>query len=156
VADEVRQARDLVRQASAELAAEGTEAASQISLGVMIETPAAALKAATLLREVDFVSIGTNDLTQYTLASDRGNADVAHLVRGAGPSVLRLVATVTAAAKDLGVRVAVCGAAAEDPHLVPLLVGLGVRELSVSPPRIASVKAQLRQLDASAAAQTAA
>lgn len=155
VADEIRHARDLIRQASADLAPTGIDA-GHIPLGIMVETPAAALKAATLLREVDFVSIGTNDLTQYTLAAERGNADVAHLVRECDPSVLRLVATVCAAAADLGVPVAVCGAAAENLSLVPLLVGLGVRELSVSPPSVAAVKAEVRRLDAGAAARTAA
>ncbi len=148
VAEEIHRTRELLGRARADLAAEGVDGSGRLPLGIMVETPAAALKAATLLAEVDFVSIGTNDLTQYTLAAERGNADVAYLLREWDPAVLRLISTVATAADEAGVPVAVCGAAAEDPRMVPLLLGLGVRELSVSAPNIAAVKDQVRRLDA--------
>jgi phosphocarrier protein FPr len=156
VADEVTRTRALLRAARDELIEEGYEVPEHIPLGIMVETPAAALKAATLMPEVDFVSIGTNDLAQYTLAAERGNPNVSHLVREHDPSVLRLIATACSAAGQAGVPVAVCGAAAEDARMVPLLLGLGVRELSVSPPNVGAVKAQVRDVDLGQAAALAA
>ena len=117
-----------------------------LQLGTMIEVPAAALKIEALLPYVDFVSIGTNDLTQYTLAAERGNGAVAALSDPLDPGVLRLVKQVCDAA-DGRVDVAVCGEAASDELAIPVLVGLGVRELSVSPPAVPRVKAAVRELD---------
>jgi phosphocarrier protein FPr len=117
-----------------------------LHVGTMVEVPAAALKIEAFLPHVDFVSIGTNDLTQYTLAAERGNAAVADLSDALDPGVLRLVDHVTRAARGR-VDVAVCGEAASDEVAVPVLVGLGVRELSVSPPAVPRVKAALRGLD---------
>ncbi len=116
-----------------------------LRVGVMVEVPAAALKIATLLPHVDFVSVGTNDLTQYTLAAERGNAAVAALWDPLDPGVLSLIRLVCGAAGE--VPVAVCGEAAADPAAVPLLLGLGVRELSVSPRSVPSVKARVRGLE---------
>jgi phosphoenolpyruvate-protein phosphotransferase len=116
-------------------------------LGAMIETPAAALLAGPLAREVDFLSVGTNDLSQYTLAMDRGNAELAPRVDAAHPAVLRLIGLVCDAAAREGKPVAVCGGLASDPHAAPLLIGLGVTELSAVPamvPRIKSVVGALR------------
>jgi multiphosphoryl transfer protein len=156
VADEITRTRVLLEKARDELLREGYQVPEYTPLGIMVETPTAALKAATLVPEVDFVSIGTNDLTQYTLAAERGNPNVAHLVREYDPSVLRLIAMVCSVAQKADVPVAVCGAAAEDARMVPLLLGLGVRELSVSAPNVGTVKAQVRNLNLGRAADLAA
>ncbi len=117
-------------------------------LGVMIEVPAAALMAEQLARHADFLSIGTNDLSQYTLAMDRDHAGLAARVDALHPALLRLIAqTCTGAAKH-GRWVGVCGALASDPLATPVLVGLGVTELSVSPPQIGEIKDRVRDLDA--------
>ncbi len=112
-------------------------------LGAMIETPAAALLAGGIARAVDFLSIGSNDLTQYTLAMDRGNPELAARVDGLHPSVLALIARVGEAGERHGKMVAVCGGLASDPAAAPLLLGLGVRELSVVPTSIPSLKSRV-------------
>ncbi|MFT4053411.1 MAG: phosphoenolpyruvate--protein phosphotransferase [Novosphingobium sp.] len=112
-------------------------------LGVMVETPAAAVMADRLAAECDFLSIGTNDLTQYTLAMDRGNPAVAGGLDGLDPAILRLIAQTCAGAARFGKWVGVCGGLASDPLAVPLLVGLGVEELSAAPGQVAEVKATL-------------
>ena len=117
-----------------------------LRVGMMVEVPAAALKIATFLPYLDFISIGTNDLTQYTLAAERGNAAVAALSDPLDPGVLRLVRHVCHTAGGR-VPVAVCGEAAADHTALPVLLGLGVRELSVSPASVPSVKARVRALD---------
>lgn len=117
-----------------------------VELGVMIETPASALMADSLAREVDFFSIGTNDLTQYTLAMDRGHSLLAARLDGLHPAVLRLIARTAEAAHARGRRTAVCGGLASDPQAVPILVGLGVHELSCVPAVIPQVKALLATL----------
>jgi multiphosphoryl transfer protein len=117
-----------------------------LHVGMMVEVPAAALKIATFLPYLDFISIGTNDLTQYTLAAERGNAAVASLSDPLDPGVLALIQHVCSAAAGR-VPVAVCGEAAADHAAIPVLLGLGVRELSVSPNAVPSVKAQVRGLD---------
>jgi len=120
--------------------------AAPIPVGIMVEVPVVAVMAAQFAREVDFFSIGTNDLTQYTLAMDRGHPKLAPQVDGLNPGVLRLIATTVAAAHEYGKWVGVCGGIAGDPQAVPLLLGLGVDELSVSPPVIPGIKAQIREL----------
>jgi multiphosphoryl transfer protein len=117
-----------------------------LPVGIMIETASAALLADRLAREADFFSIGTNDLTQYTLAMDRTNPGLASQVDALHPSVLRLIDQAVGAAHGHGRWVGVCGAAAGDPQAVPVLVGLGVDELSVSVPLVPAVKAQVRAL----------
>jgi phosphoenolpyruvate-protein kinase (PTS system EI component) len=112
----------------------------------MIETPASAMLAASIAREADFLSIGTNDLTQYTLAMDRGHAELAARIDGLHPAVLSLVERVGAAGAREGKLVAVCGGMASDPVAAPLLLGLGVRELSVVPMQIPALKARLASL----------
>ena len=119
---------------------------SGLHVGMMVEVPSAALKIEAFLPHLDFVSIGTNDLTQYVMAAERGNAAVASLSDALDPGVLRLVDHVCRAAAGR-IDVAVCGEAASDPSAVPLLVGLGVRELSVSPPAVPRTKALVRTLD---------
>ena len=115
-----------------------------LEVGIMVEVPAAALRVATLARDLDFVSIGTNDLTQYTTAADRTNAAVAPLADGLDPAVLQLIDHV---ARTAGVRVAVCGDLASDPRSAVLLAALGVTELSAVGPQVPLVKARLRQAD---------
>ena len=119
---------------------------SQVKVGIMIEVPSAALMAETFAPHVDFFSIGSNDLTQYTLAIDRGHRDLAAMADGLHPSVLKLIAMTCQAARKHGKKVGVCGGIAGDPYAVPLLIGLGVDELSVSVPVIPHIKAQIRQL----------
>lgn len=116
-------------------------------VGVMIETPAAAISADILARKADFFSIGTNDLTQYTLAMDRGNAAVAAGVDGLHPAVLRLIGTTCDGAARHDTPVGVCGSLAADRLAVPILLGLGVTELSVPPARVAAIKALVGKLD---------
>ena len=117
-----------------------------VPTGIMVEIPAAAVMAAQFAAEADFFSIGTNDLTQYTLAMDRGHPKLAPQVDGLNPAVLRLIGHTVKGAAPLGRMVGVCGGIASDPHAVPILVGLGVTELSVSLPSIPAVKAQIRTL----------
>ena len=138
---EILAVRSVIDALKAELKLE-----ARISLGAMIETPAAALTAATLLREVDFLSIGSNDLTQYTLAMDRGHAELARRTDALHPAVLQLVAAVGSAGKAAGKLVAVCGGVAADRTAVPILLGLGVRELSVVPTAIPALKRQIGAL----------
>jgi phosphotransferase system enzyme I (PtsI) len=111
--------------------------------GVMIEVPAAALKAKEILAEVDFVSIGTNDLSQYTMAADRMNGALADLLDPWQPAVLQLVATVAAAGRELNKPVGICGEAAGDPHLARVFAGMGITTLSMSAPSVPAVRASL-------------
>ncbi|AUT70056.1 phosphoenolpyruvate--protein phosphotransferase [Paraburkholderia hospita] len=129
-----------------ELAAEAGRA-EKIEVGVMIEVPSAALLADQLSKHADFLSIGTNDLTQYTLAMDRCQPDLAAQADGLHPAVLRLVSAAVQGADKHGKWIGVCGALAGDPLAVPLLVGLGVTELSVDPVSVPGIKARVRKLD---------
>ncbi|MBS2023238.1 MAG: phosphoenolpyruvate--protein phosphotransferase [Deltaproteobacteria bacterium] len=132
-----------LRAARSFLAEEQARVPATVEVGVMIEVPSAVLMAAELAREVDFLSIGTNDLTQYVLAMDRGHPKLARLADGLHPAVLRMIDLTVQGAKKHKKRVAVCGGLASAPLAVPLLVGLGVDELSVSVPAVATVKAAL-------------
>ncbi|KAE9658325.1 phosphoenolpyruvate--protein phosphotransferase [Pseudomonas sp. PB105] len=136
-----------IRQRLDELCAE-LELTQRPELGVMIEVPAAALMAEQLAEHADFLSIGTNDLSQYTLAMDRDHAGLAARVDALHPALLRLIAQTCAGAAKHSRWVGVCGALASDPLATPVLVGLGVRELSVSPPQIGEIKDRVRHLDA--------
>ena len=118
-----------------------------VALGVMVETPAAALLAETLARDADFLSIGTNDLTQYALAADRGNPAVAHMVDAFHPAVLRLISLAADGARLHRRWLGVCGSMASDPLAAPLLIGLGATELSAVPRAVPKLKAVVRQLD---------
>src|SRR5207253_10863915 len=117
-----------------------------VRVGVMIEVPSAALTAGQLAREVDFFSIGTNDLTQYTLAMDRGHPKLAPLADALHPAVLKLISLTVEGAHAHGKWVGVCGGLAAEPVAVPVLLGMGVDELSVPVPAIAAVKALVRRL----------
>lgn len=148
--EEVQSARQMIQE---ELMMQGHGA--QVKIGVMIEVPSAAVMAEKFAREVDFFSIGTNDLTQYTLAMDRGHPKLAKLADALHPSVLRLISMTTDGAHQHGKWVGVCGGIASDPLAVPLLIGLGVDELSVSVPSIPAIKASVRRLNKSACVKIA-
>lgn len=130
--DEIRNVKALVKELMAELDAENIAYNKDIQVGVMIETPAASLIADLLAKEADFFSIGTNDLTQYTMAVDRGNAKVAYLYSSYNPAVLRSMKNIIEAANEAGIMVGMCGEAAADPLLIPLLISFGLGEFSVS------------------------
>jgi phosphotransferase system enzyme I (PtsI) len=144
--EEIRVARLLVRRLCAELRQEGRSVPEGIPLGAMVEVPSSAVMAEDLARETDFLSIGTNDLIQYSLAVDRSNEQVAHLYRPTSPAVLRMIAGVRAAGDVAGVPVTICGEMAADPLMVPLLVGLGLRRFSMNPQAVPVVRALIRQL----------
>jgi multiphosphoryl transfer protein len=137
---EVRQARALIEELR------GGLGAPPIKIGIMVEVPSAALMAEVLAPEIDFFSIGTNDLTQYTLAIDRGNSALASKHDGLHPAVLRLIAQTIDAAHKHGKRADICGELGSDAAAIPILVGLGMDELSVSIPSVPTVKAQVRML----------
>jgi len=144
--EEVRVARLLVREISAELRSKGHEIPDDIPLGAMVEVPSSAVMARELAREVDFISIGTNDLIQYSLAVDRSNNLVADLYRPTSPAVLRLIAEVISAGEAEGTDVSMCGEMAADPLMVPVLVGLGLRSFSMNPQAVPVIRALIRQL----------
>jgi phosphoenolpyruvate-protein phosphotransferase len=140
-ASEIVAVRKVIDELTAEL-----KLPARVPLGAMIETPAAALTAAALLREVDFLSIGSNDLTQYTLAMDRGHSDLARRTDALHPAVLQLIAAAAEAGRAAGKLVAVCGGVAADHTAAPILLGLGVRELSVVPAAIPALKSRIGSL----------
>ena len=149
--EEYRDARALVGEARKRVERAEGRSAGRVEVGIMVEVPGTALTAETFAPDVDFFSIGTNDLAQYTMAAERGNARVAALADALHPAVLRLVQRVVRAAEAHGKWVGVCGELAGDRLAAPLLVGLGVRELSMSPPAIPFVKQVLRGLDSTSA-----
>jgi phosphoenolpyruvate-protein phosphotransferase (PTS system enzyme I) len=153
--DEVQQARALLDEASAELAARGVEFARNLPLGVMIETPAAALAADTLVDDVAFFSIGTNDLVQYTLAVDRGNANLASRFTPLHPAVLRLVKHTVQVARSAGIEISVCGEMASQPLTAFALIGLGLRQLSVGPRSVPLIKRLIRGIGTDIAEEAA-
>ena len=152
---EVLETRDLIDQLCSEMAESGVEHVRELPLGVMIETPGAALIAGELSRICDFFSIGTNDLVQYTRAIDRGNEHVAYLDRPAHPSVLKLIKQTVEGAKEGGIPVSVCGQMAADPALAVLLVGLGVHELSMVDSALPIVRRAIRSVSMYDAVQAA-
>ena len=145
--EELRKVRALLEETKRELAARGRSFDPELPLGIMIEVPAAAVTADALVQECDFFSIGTNDLTQYTLAVDRGNERVAHLYDPLHPAVLSLIDRSVRAAADANIPISVCGEMASNPLAVPILVGLGLGELSGVASAIPVVKEIVRALD---------
>ncbi|MFW6181017.1 MAG: phosphoenolpyruvate--protein phosphotransferase [Spirochaetota bacterium] len=143
---EVRRIREMLAVQEERLREEGLPFAERLAVGVMIEVPAAALDAGLLAGEADFFSIGTNDLAQYVMAAERGNPRVSGLCDALHPAVLRLVAGTASAGERAGIPVAVCGEVAGDPKAVPVLLGLGVRELSMNPSSIPPVKETIARL----------
>jgi phosphotransferase system enzyme I (PtsI) len=138
--EELRACRDFVQECKRELIAEGLPFRQDVPEGVMIEIPAAALQAEQLAKECDFFSLGTNDLVQYTFAVDRGNESVTHLYQPLHPVILSLIRTVVQAARRYNRPVCVCGEMASDPLAALLLVGMGIRKLSMSANLIPRVK----------------
>jgi phosphotransferase system enzyme I (PtsI) len=143
---ELRTARMVLRQVIDDLAEEGWPAPQAIEVGMMVEVPAAVLMLEHFIREVDFISIGTNDLIQYTMAVDRGNEYVADLYAGHDPAVLRLIRSAVDIARQAGVEVSVCGEMSSNPVTALLLVGLGVRVLSAPPASLPQMKQALRNV----------
>jgi len=143
---ELQQARLIFRDVMEDLDDEGVAYNKDIEVGIMIETPSAALTAFSLAAEVDFFSIGTNDLTQYTLAVDRGNELVSTLYSSADPAVLRLIRTVLQDAHKAQIDIGVCGEMASEPEHIMLLLGMGVRTISIAPPMIPEIKQIIRSV----------
>jgi phosphotransferase system enzyme I (PtsI) len=144
--DEMGQLKGLVENEKRELKNDSIPYNDNMEIGIMIETPSAAIIADKLAKKVDFFSIGTNDLVQYTLAVDRGNEKVAYLYQPAHPAILALIKSVTEAAYNNGIWVSVCGEMAGDPRYTPLLVGMGIHELSMSASSIGPVRRLIRRL----------
>jgi len=153
--DEVRETRQLMEECVEELSARRVPFRTDLPLGVMVETPAAAVACDTLVRDVDFFSIGSNDLVQYTLAVDRGNANLAPRFTPLHPAVLRLIAQVQSTGAAHGIDVSVCGEMASQPLAVFALLGLGIRQLSVAPRAVSGVKRVIRGVRLSAAVDAA-
>lgn len=141
--EELRSAKKVLAECEEELE---SEEIVRVEVGVMIETPAAAILAAELAPEVSFFSIGTNDLVQYALAADRGNERLRHLQGADHPAVLKLIEMTCEAAREAGIWVGVCGEAAGEPEMIPKLVRLGVTELSMSAPSIPRAKRVVSEL----------
>ncbi len=138
--EEVREGKALVEEIKAELRAQKVEFDENIKVGIMTETAAAGIIADLLAEESDFFSIGTNDLTGYTMAADRGNSDVSYLYSALQPAVLRMIRSIIEAGKKNGIPVGMCGEAAADPMMIPLLISFGLTEFSVSAPSVLRVR----------------
>lgn len=145
--EEIMELGEFLDEIKAELRNENTDFNENIDTGIMVETPAAAMVADTLAEMVDFFSIGTNDLVQYTSAIDRSNDKVSYLYRPEHPAILRLIKRIVKAARDNNIWVSICGEMAGDPRYTPLLVGLGVHELSMSPVSMGAVRRIIRKLN---------
>ncbi len=143
---EFRQAKMVVRDVMDDLDETGVPFQREVPVGMMVEVPSAAILAEEFAAEVDFFSIGTNDLIQYTLAVDRGDPAVSSHYRTGDPAILRLISMVVKAAENHKIPVTVCGQMSSDPKFLPLLIGLGIRRISVTPHAIPELKAVLRQL----------
>lgn len=139
-------AKAMVEKAKLELASEGKDYSDDVQVGIMVETPAAAVMAPILAKYVDFFSIGTNDLVQYTLAVDRGNAQISYLYNHFNPAVLRLIKRTIESANKEGKWAGMCGEMASDPNAAMLLMAMGIKELSMSAPSIPRVKEKIRKI----------
>jgi phosphotransferase system enzyme I (PtsI) len=153
---ELRRSRHIIEEVAEQLTAEGVECSESVAVGVMIEIPAAVMIADVLAAEADFFSLGTNDLTQYLLAVDRDNARVAHLYEPLHPAVLRAVKLSVEAAAVAGIPIEVCGEMASHPMQALMLIGLGLRSLSMAPKAIPVIKEAIRSMEAAAARDVAA
>jgi len=153
---ELRQAKMIVSDVIEDLEEAGVPFRRDVPIGMMVEVPSAAMMAEEFAREVDFFSIGTNDLIQYTLAADRSDQNVSNLYRPGDPSILRLIRRVVTAGRNHSVPVTVCGQMSSDPKFIPLLVGMGLRQLSVTPHAIPELKDVIRSITISQAEAIAA
>ena len=142
--EEFKRVRELVEEAKTELTHEGKKYSDNVQVGIMVETPAAAVMTPVLAKYVDFFSIGTNDLVQYTLAVDRGNSNISYLYNHFNPAVLTLIQRTITAARENGIWAGMCGEMASDPNAAVLLLGMGIKELSMSAPSIPRVKEKIR------------
>ncbi|MEM7480337.1 MAG: phosphoenolpyruvate--protein phosphotransferase [Acidobacteriota bacterium] len=145
--DEIRRFRAFAEEVRAELIAEGHELPATYRLGAMIEVPSAALSADVIAREVDFFSIGTNDLIQYSLAVDRNNEHVSHLYQPLHPAILRMLRRVIEAAREADIELSLCGEMASDPRYALLLIGMGLRRLSMNARVVPTIKTLIREVD---------
>ena len=143
---EFKKVKEFIEEAKLELAHEGKAYSDDVQVGIMVETPAAAIMTPVLARDVDFFSIGTNDLVQYTLAVDRGNANISYLYNHFNPAVLRLVQRTITSARENGIWAGMCGEMASDPNAAVLLMAMGINELSMSAPSIPRVKEKIRSI----------
>jgi phosphotransferase system enzyme I (PtsI) len=143
---ELRQARMLLNNVMEDLQEEGIAFRKQIPVGMMVEVPAAVTMIDVFVKEIDFISIGTNDLIQYALAVDRSNKDVSHLYQACDPAVLRLIDTTLKVARQANVPASICGQMSGTPHYALLLLGLGLRSLSVPPSSIPEIKQLCRMV----------
>jgi phosphotransferase system enzyme I (PtsI) len=141
--DELRAAAEELAAAKASLDADGVAYDRELKVGTMIETPAAFVIADVLAKYCDFFSIGTNDLTQYIMACDRGNSNVAYLYKAYDPAVLRAIRRIIESGIDAGIPVGMCGEAAADPLLIPMLISFGLEEFSVSPTSVLKTRSEI-------------
>ena len=148
---EFKQVKEIIAQAKVELAHEGKAFSDSVQVGIMVETPAAAVMTPVLAKYVDFFSIGTNDLVQYTLAVDRVNHNVSYLYDHFNPAVLRLIQRTIESGLEAGIWVGMCGEMASDPYAAVLLLGMGITELSMSAPAIPRVKEKIRSISSTRA-----
>lgn len=143
---EFKKVKEFIEEAKLELVHEGKAYSDDVQVGIMVETPAAAIMTPVLAKYVDFFSIGTNDLVQYTLAVDRGNANISYLYNHFNPAVLRLVQRTISSARENGIWAGMCGEMASDPNAAVLLMAMGISELSMSAPSIPRVKEKIRSI----------
>jgi phosphotransferase system enzyme I (PtsI) len=149
--EEFLKVREIFEEAKVELTHEGKAYSDNVQLGIMVETPAAAVMAPVFAKYVDFFSIGTNDLVQYTLAVDRGNHNISYLYSHFNPAVLQLVQRTIKAGIENGIWVGMCGEMASDPCAAVLLLAMGITELSMSAPSIPRVKEKIRSVSSTRA-----
>lgn len=145
--DEYRQAKELIEEIKSELDQEGIAYNKEIQVGIMVETAAASLIADLFAKEVDFFSIGTNDLTQYTMSVDRGNDKVSYLYSTLNPAVLRSIQRIISCGREAGIMVGMCGEAASDPLMIPLLLAFGLNEFSMSASAMLSARKWISEYD---------
>ena len=145
--EEINDVKKIIAKAVIELKKENKIFNDNVPLGIMIEVPSAVIMAEDLAQNVDFFSIGTNDLIQYSLAIDRKNRQVAHLYQPLNPAIIRMIKKIMNAVKKIGIDVTICGEMAGDPVNIPILMGLGLKELSMNSGSIPIVKQIIRKLD---------
>ncbi|MCA9081955.1 MAG: phosphoenolpyruvate--protein phosphotransferase, partial [Planctomycetaceae bacterium] len=143
---ELRQAKMILRDVMEDLDEAGVDYNPNVQVGMMVEVPSVAIRADEFAKEVDFFSIGTNDLIQYTLAADRTDPLVAKYYNAADPAVLLLILKVIAGAEQAQIPVTVCGQMSSDPKYLPLLLGMGIRQISVTPHAVPTLKDMIRRL----------
>ena len=145
--DEVKQIKSIIEQVKSDLSKEGIAFSSDVEIGIMIETPASVMMSAELAKEVDFFSVGTNDLTQYTLAVDRMNHSISNMFDSRNPAVLRMLEIAAKNAKNAGIWIGICGESAADTSLTDFYVKIGISELSVTPASVLELKKAVQQVD---------